>query len=67
MLIYLPLLGCCILLAAAQVLDPDFDCPEPTGWFASPTSCADYYGCSGDIAWKYTCAEGTLWDVNNVS
>ena len=70
-LILLQMLGKILLLAVhvltllnSQQLNPDFSCPKKTGWFPSKESCKDYYACSGNMAWRFTCPDGTVWDTS---
>ena len=47
----------------SQEIDPNFQCPVPTGLFTDPSSCNHYYNCASHIAYRYKCPEGTLWDL----
>lgn len=37
-------------------------CPTPTGLYADPASCTNYYNCGNGIAYKYACAAGLYFN-----
>ena len=40
---------------------PDFECPEPSGYFADPTNCIKYYHCyEGLVEERFTCPKGII-------
>ena len=57
-----------ILAAMTEVVsktpgDPmDFECPKPSGYFADPAACDQFYNCQGGRAYKMTCPSGLFFD-----